>query len=396
MHLSTSSSEIMPPKVKNFIQGAVAIFFTAALAVFCIGTVSTEKEDISLQEKRQLAKFPKFIPTIAKLPEWTKAADAYVQDHFLFRDKLIAGNAFLRLWLFNTNKSQNWIVLPGKDGWLFYLGDWAMHNYLRIPSAEDKETVRAWERTLVFRQQLMAGKGAEYLVAIAPNKEDLHPEYFPERFSNRRGTTMLELMRRHMNSSLAASYFLDLTEPLQQAKQAGQIYFKTDSHWNDRGAYAAYRAIMERIQHRHPAAAALPEERFLRRIEPNSFGGDLVLAMGLTGLLTETQETWETAQPCSSPKNIILTPAEQPEGRTLEKNGCPTGQPLRLLVISDSFIDGMRQFLNETFQQVVYSREMEFPLLRNFIDEYQPDIVLDLRVARNLPKVMSPGQDEAH
>ena len=153
---------------------------------------------------------------------------------------------------------------------------------------------------------------------------------------------------------------------------------------------------MKSIQQRRPTAAVLPEERFLRRVEPNSFGGDLVLAMGLTGLLTETQETWETAQPCSSPKNIILTPAEQPKGRTLEKNGCPTGQPLRLLVISDSFIDGMRKFLDETFQQVVYSREMEFPLLRNFIDEYQPDIVLDLRVARNLPKVMSHGQDEAH
>jgi len=382
----------MPHTIGAFSRTVAALIFLSSLALFCIGTVAIKKDAVSLQEKRSLAPFPAFFPSMEKIPEWTKGFDSYIQDHFVFRDKLIAINALLRLRLFNVNKSSNWIVLPGKDGWLFYLGDWAIHNYLKKPSAEDEEAVRLWARVLSFRQSLLAKKGANYLVVIAPNKEDLHPEYFPERFVQRRGTTMLELFRRQMKGSQEHSHLLDLTEPLLQAKKTAQVYFKTDTHWNNRGAYVAYRAIMERIQLWHPEATALQEEQFA--ILKNSFGGDMVLIMGLSGIVAEPNEIWRAKQPCANPKNTLIKIEGLPEEKSLKKNGCQTGAPLRVLVIADSFAEGMRKFLNETFQQVVYSRETPFQFLYHFMDEYQPDLVLDLRVSRNLPKVMTPNQEE--
>lgn len=396
MHLFTFNSKTMTPEFGRFSRHVSAIFFLIALLVFMAGSVIHQGNAVSLQEKRELARFPIFFSTVSEFPEWKKSVDAYFQDHFLFRDKMISFNSILYLYLFNINKSKNWIILPGKEGWLFYIGDWALHNYLRKPSAEDEQTVRSWKQTLVFRQRLLAEKHAEYLVAIAPNKEDIYPEYFPERFVRRRGTTMPELMDQKMRTSSANSHFLDLTEPLQRAKNSGQIYFKTDSHWNDRGAYAAYRAIMERIQQWYPHAKALAKDQCIPDIFENSSGGDLVLAMGLNEFLTESTENWQIKENCAGLQNEMFTPKGLSEGESLEKNGCRTGIPLRVLIISDSFGDGMMKFFNETFQDVVYSREIPFPLLRSFIEEYQPDIVLDLRVARNLSKVMSPGQDEAY
>ncbi|MCI5149697.1 MAG: hypothetical protein D3916_09975 [Candidatus Electrothrix sp. MAN1_4] len=271
-----------------------------------------------------------------------------------------------------------------------------MHNYLRKPSIEDKDKVRSWERTLAFRQQLLAKKNADYFVVNAPNKEDVYPEYFPERFVHRRGTTMLELMEQKMSNRPVGSHFLDLTGPLRQAKNTGEIYYKTDSHWNDKGAYTAYRAIMERIQQWHPYAKALADDQFTSNFFKDSYGGDIVLAMGLNKFLTESNEKWQIKERCASLESEIFTPEGMPKEKSLEKSGCPTGIPLRVLIISDSFGEGIKKFFNETFQSVFYSREVPFPLLHSFVYKYQPDIIIDLRVARNLAKVMSPGQGEEY
>jgi hypothetical protein len=360
------------------------------------GSILHKNDAVSLQEKRKLAQFPEFFSKLSEIPEWTKSVDAYFQDHFLFRERMIFLNSILHLSLFNINKSKNWIALPGKDNWFFYIGDWALHDYLRKPSVGDEERVRSWERTLIFRQQLLAQQKAEYLVAIAPNKEDIYPEYFPERFVRRRGTTMLELMEQRMKKSLVDSHFLNLTGPLRQAKDMGQIYYKTDSHWNDKGAYVAYRAIMERIQKWHPEAKALAEDQFTTTVFEDSRGGDIVLAMGLNKFLTESDEKWQIKKRCADLKGKKFTPKGVPKGESLKKNGCPTGIPLRVLIICDSFGEGVMKFFDETFQSVVYSREVPLSLLRSFTHEDSPDIVIDLRVARNLSKVMSPGQGEEY
>lgn len=386
----------MVPAFGRFSRHLSAVCFLITLLVFMVGSVLHQGDTVSLQEKRKLAQFPTLFSTFSEFPQWKKSIDAYFQDHFLLREKMIFFNSILHLSLFHINKSKNWIVLPGKEHWLFYIDAWVLLNYLHRPSAKDEETLHSWERLLIFRQKLLAKQNADYLVVISPNKEDVYPEYFPERFVSRRGTTLPELMGRKMNNSPASTHFLDLTRPLQQAKKTGQIFFQTDSHWNDRGAYAAYQAIIDRIQQWHPRVNALAKDQFIPDTLENSFDGDLALAMGLNEFLTESDENWQVRKRCAAPENEIFTPKGLPEGKSLQKNGCRTGIPLRILIISDSFGHGMMKFFNETFQNVVYSREVPFPLLHSFLYEYHPDIVINLCVARNLVKVMFPGRNEEY
>lgn len=64
-------------------------------------------------------------------------------------------------------------------------------------------------------------------------------------------------------------------------------------------------------------------------------------------------------------------------------------------MISDSFGNYLRQYLSETFQEVVYDSLYEFNLFKEFIADYKPDIILHLHVGRFMEKafVVDPELD---
>src|SRR4029077_10039045 len=74
---------------------------------------------------------------------------------------------------------------------------------------------------------------------------------------------------------------LDLRPALQQAKPSERLYHRTDTHWNDRGAYVAYAAILSSLTDALPALRPVSldafETRHLRRD-----GLDLARTMGLS------------------------------------------------------------------------------------------------------------------
>src|SRR5439155_21034583 len=60
----------------------------------------------------------------------------------------------------------------------------------------------------------------------------------------------------------------DVRPAMAAAKTRGRIYFQTDKHWNDRGAFVAYRELIEAVRAQVPAVPAawtrddlVPDER---------------------------------------------------------------------------------------------------------------------------------------
>jgi hypothetical protein len=49
---------------------------------------------------------------------------------------------------------------------------------------------------------------------------------------------------------------IDLRPALRDAKSSSLVYYKTDSHWNTRGAYAAYREILRVLKSEFPEVSA--------------------------------------------------------------------------------------------------------------------------------------------
>ncbi|MFN8461674.1 MAG: hypothetical protein U0X93_07900 [Anaerolineales bacterium] len=77
---------------------------------------------------------------------------------------------------------------------------------------------------------------------------------------------------------------IDLRPALLAAKSERQVYYATDTHWNDYGAYIAYSAIMNELRKTNPNLIAHPASDF-EPVSRDSGAADLAAVMGVTTLL---------------------------------------------------------------------------------------------------------------
>ncbi len=178
--------------------------------------------------------------------------------------------------------SGDWLIFTGVGG---TLPDYLHSNTL----SESQLAYLASELAKIdadFRQQ-----GATFLWVIPPNTPTIYPESMPARYKPIGPTSKLE----QMNAAFAAkglASFVDLTAVLidEKNRSISPLYRKTDTHWNDIGAFVAYREIMHRMAKRRP--------ELKRKLEPmninayvlttqKGYSGDLATMMGLQGDLTE-------------------------------------------------------------------------------------------------------------
>jgi len=153
--------------------------------------------------------------------------------------------------------------------------------------------------------------------------------------------------------------------------------------------------MIRRVQQWYPEVVPVPFDglRVTRAINSN---GDLAQLMGVGTLLQEEVEEWLVLSPCSATGDLPVRPLAFLCKEQYPKHSvCPQGAHLRVLVISDSFGSPLRQYLSETFQEVVYDSSVEFNDFKEFIAEYQPDLILHLHVARFMERafVVDPELD---
>jgi hypothetical protein len=383
---------MISPKIKRGFELALIGVFVVAVGVPFWGTLFADKQVISASEKRQLAVFPEFdwsydshirikkaYRSFSKaLGTFTKAFEEYYNDHFFMRFEMVSLNSLLRIRLFGTSPS--FMGLVGSESWLFLVGDGELHDFLRRDTLTD-EKLNIWHQVVEQRRLFLSGWDGYYLLAVAPNKSVAYAEHLPDRIVEKRGlSSELAMLSDYFLKSKVSENFLDLSPVLLREKDNGQVYFKTDTHWTDRGAYFAYRKIINQVQVKYPHVVPVPFER-LEFSTDRSRSGDLALMMGLLGYLNEDVEVVRIKEPCAEP-DTPYQPNKQAEDYYLTKSSCGRASGLRVLVIGDSFVDGVKKYLSETFAEVVYSREKEFNELKDFIGVYRPDIILHLHVAR--------------
>lgn len=372
----------------NLSQRALILIFVLTLALGCLGTCLSRKEEISASEQRRLAHFPHLEGNISSLSTWPGKLEGYLRDHIFLRQELVRCNALLRVRL--LRHSPTFTALVGKNGWYFFTGDWALHDFLGYGDGMGSGRIDRWAEVIRQRKTTLASLGAHYLLAVAPNKEKVYPEFLPDRIRIHAGLTRLEALSARMAASDAAEHFLDLGESLHSAKREGTVYFMTDTHWTDLGALTASREILRRLARSFPAAAPLPPECCVQE-RTRTPGGDIALVMGLTNDIPEEPEKVTVKKPCAPPAARTLQAGILPGGKPAQVNGCSRGAPFRVLALTDSFGNALRPFLEESFQEVLFVRGGNLPGLLPFIEQYRPDIVLHLHVARFLDRALDEG-----
>jgi len=156
--------------------------------------------------------------------------------------------------------------------------------------------------------------------------------------------------------------WIDLSAPIMEAKRESRVYYSTDTHWTDMGAYAAAEAILQAMGRGSPPAV---------HTEPMIYSGDLSRMLGLSGVLTE--------------ESAALIPADNADSmdyneHLLEADG---GGDSTLLFLRDSFGTAIAPYIVPVYEST--QLRWEKPLRAT----YGADDVLILIAERNIRMYLS-------
>ena len=171
--------------------------------------------------------------------------------------------------------------------------------------------------------------------------------------------------------------YLDAREILLAAKEKGLVYFKQDTHWNARGALAVYQALTEYLPGVKTSAAQEPV--FL----PGQ-AGDLLLLCQPGGDPTEPD-----AQPELERSYRALRPIRSLNDLRIET--ASSASALSLLVLRDSFGEGLFPYLANLTGRMTYSRVYDAPLAQ--ARKAQAEMVI-LEIAERNLKNLSHALEE--
>jgi hypothetical protein len=327
-------------------------------------------------ENREMAPFPRWTGAWQSMAEYPDALGRWFEDHFGLRARLVRWYGESRLFVLGVSPSSS--VLAGGDGWFFYADDGARDDYTNekpLPPVE----VNLWRENLVRAQHWLRGRGIAYVFTIAPDKHVIYPEHVPRSIRRIQPVSRTDQVLQSVADTAVTA--IDLRPSLQEAKAHERLYFQTDSHWNDRGAYVAYRQIIDAVRQQLPCTppAWAPEE--FDRVEEPIVGQDLARMLGLRDALRETDLRLIPKRPRQA--RVVEPPGQQPMaelGRLVTEVADP--HLPRAVIFRDSFASRLVPFLSEHFSRAVYLWQND--LDADIVLKEHPDVVIQEIVGRHL------------
>jgi hypothetical protein len=174
---------------------------------------------------------------------------------------------------------------------------------------------------------------------------------------------------------------LDLRPTLLQAKQQGQLFYKTDTHWNDFGAAISQYEILRAIQKFYPNLTPMNYSwQDFRLTEYNS--GDIANMLNISYFLKEMVPELRKPLPICHRHIVEKHPEDQMKATFF--TDCRTDAP-RALIFRDSFFIALQPYISQHFAKTVYIWEWpDLNLIKKYQQSNQPNIVIEARVERHL------------
>ena len=194
------------------------------------------------------------------------------------RNKLIAFNSELTSLLTGGTYMESTQVLLGKNNWLFYKTELDGHplwDYMGINHFTDDE-LAAIAANLVSMRDGFNALGVDFYVTALPNKEIIYEEYMPDTVARVDTVSRAEQLANYIwdNTDLVYVY---PKQALLDAKAEGQIYYQTDTHWNQKGAFVG----MQQLMHEAYGVEAKDLDSVSFDITSHDLAGDLAVIGGV-------------------------------------------------------------------------------------------------------------------
>jgi hypothetical protein len=354
---------------------ALAVIFLIAIVVPAAANLAGRDGADREAENREMARFPQIDGSLRSVRRFPAGLDAWFADHFGFRSTLVRWSSTMTVDLLGASPSTS--VVLGRDGWLFYADDGANEDIASNTPLPESQ-VQNWRRSILRARDWLHSRGIGYVFTIPPDKHVIYPEQLPP--TVRRTGSILRADQ--VFESLKDQDFVVNPRPaLEEAARRERIFDVTDSHWNERGAFVAYQAIIEAVRRQVPnVPPARPRSDFKESVEIAQ-GGDLAGMIGLKRSLHEERLMLEPLEPRRA--RVIEPPGAEPGadvGRLVTE--IPESTLPRAVVFRDSFTSALVPFLSEHFSRVVYLWQDDFDA--NEVLAEHPDVVIQEIIGRHL------------
>jgi hypothetical protein len=273
-------------------------------------------------------------------------------------------------------------VILGKNGWLFYTPRPVAPGQPLERPFEAQDLAR-WQDIVQARHDWLAARNIPYLLVIAPDKQTIYPEMLPAGLARRPAVSRLDQLLQHLRANTDIAV-LDLRGRLLDAKKEDRLYARTDSHWNDRGAFVAYRQIVQAVALWFAEMKPLPRSAFVP-VAQDIPGGDLASMLMLSDRMHEEKLSLQPRLPGRAQRiveNVVME--EKYRLRHIKPMVLAGGNPSgpRALVFLDSFGDMLIPYLSEHFARVVYAPADVLDTA--LVEREKPDVVIQEMVERKL------------
>jgi GT2 family glycosyltransferase len=287
-------------------------------------------------------------------------------------------------WLCSCESPDRDRVVVGQEGWLFLQEDsndaLGQHTGQVKFSPEDKQALAALLRE---RREVVEVGDAIWLTAVVPDKEAVYAEFLPPEIVPVERRPVHDFLEIAESVGAPAIYLLD---DLRAAKGEGDLYMRTDTHWNHRGAFVAYRAVCREL-----AAQGLD----LEVLDPGAIGWIEQPVQGDLGskLYPEIAEGKDVFPVLDGEVRGVLTYDNRVRNHGMvvvheqrERVDLPT-----CLVFGESFAPLLVNFLKESFGRATFVHTSM--LVAELVERLRPDVVLSVPTERFLISI--PDDAEA-
>ena len=326
--------------------------------------------DYKASDNREMAKMPELsIVSLTAVKQFTQDYEIYFNDNFGLRNSLIRINALINFHLLNKSPVPD--VVIGKNGWLFYN---SAKDGVNLPdfmgsvpfSADDIKSIEIKMKTL---QEEFRKRKIVFVVALAPSKHTIYPEMLPDEVLSKKG----KLTRADQIDEVLPRIgvrFVDLRNELTREKESNKIplYYLTDTHWNNLGAFYGYQRLADAIHQELPNFRGLSYDDFDVKVERNPGEGDIANMVSMCGTLTDFIVKFIQKRPAKATA-VKSDYGDISIGYEVNDTTLP-----KLLVFRDSFFSALIPFLTESFSRSVFLSQLFVDL--SIVDKEKPNVVV--------------------
>lgn len=355
---------LLKSQVLESITGYV-LGFGFTFIILIIVPIFSQKDNYSM-ENRILAEFPDLNQLIWNIP---MKYNEYFNDHFPYRSRLSRLNNLIKIGLLHTSPMPDHVRI-GKEGWLFNYREEIKDTYMGIHLYSEKELSHI-QFLLEEKEKWLTSQGSDFYLLILPLKPDVYPEFLPSSMISRNSvnkrTQIISYLKKNSRIKLIDGY-----EALVKKKDSVRLFYKTDTHWNQLGAFFTYVGLMKKIKMDYPELKPLSLSEYLVTQHHDVYSGDLLGIMNTDTFFSRDPYILKLKKDITA-KMYPNSPMIQGESNYIfyENRKAPK---IRLLIFRDSFSTYLIPHLSESFAFSGYSWSPQ--VLPQRVFDVAPNIVI--------------------